>query len=129
MKRTLLMGLALALGFSGLTLSAESIETLPVKVVNGKLYHYYEVKTKETIYSLCRKLDISKDKVIEYNPAVADGLKSGMTLYFPFTDGSRPTAVVNNQPETSSDEATTHKVEKGETIFGIAKNTVPQPKR
>ena len=121
MKRTLLMGLALALGFSGLTLSAESIETLPVKVVNGKLYHYYEVKTKETIYSLCRKLDISKDKVIEYNPAVADGLKSGMTLYFPFTDGSRPTAVVNNQPETSSDEATTHKVEKGETIFGIAK--------
>ena len=45
-----------------------------------RLYHYYEVPAKETVYSLCYKLDITKDEMIRHNPSVADGLRSGMKI-------------------------------------------------
>lgn len=56
---------------------------LPTKKINGKTYCYYVVQPKETIYSLCKRFEISKEEMTKYNPAVADGLKAGMTLYFP----------------------------------------------
>ncbi len=92
------------------------VKDLPVKTVNGRLYHYYEVPAKETVYSLCYKLDISKDEMIRHNPSVADGLRAGMTLFFPVEE-SAETAV---QPSAAPGRVVSHHVQKGETIFGIA---------
>ncbi len=93
-----------------------AVKDLPVKTVNGRLYHYYEVPAKETVYSLCYKLDISKDEMIRHNPSVADGLRAGMTLFFPVEE-SAETAV---QPSAAPGRVVSHHVQKGETIFGIA---------
>ena len=83
-----------------------SIQDLPVTSRNGKAYYYYEVQPKETIYSLTHKLGVTREEIIRHNPSVADGLKAHSTLYFPAPQADMPR---------------THKVEKGETIYGISK--------
>jgi len=81
-----------------------AVKDLPVKSVNGHLYHYYQIPAKETVYSVCYKLGVTKEELIRYNPAVEDGLKVGMTVYFPY-DGD---PAVQTRTET-----VTHKVMKG----------------
>lgn len=107
---------AILMGAASVFALHAAVKDLPVKTVNGRLYHYYEVPAKETVYSLCYKLDISKDEMIRHNPSVADGLRAGMTLFFP-VEGSAETAV---QPSTAPGRVISHHVQKGETIFGIA---------
>lgn len=87
------------------------VASLPVKTVNGKSYHYYEVQPRETIYSLVRQLGITTEELYRTNPSVRDGLKAYSVLLFPVGDAvSAPTS-----------SAATHKVAKGETIYGISK--------
>lgn len=109
---------ALLLGASSAWLRA-SVNDLPVREVNGRSYHYYEVAPKETVYSICHRLGISKEELVKCNPAVADGLKAGTVLFFPIDDApvmSAATAASSPQGKT----IITHKVERGETIYGIA---------
>lgn len=56
---------------------------LPVKTVGGKTYYYYRVRPSETLFSLSRKLGVTQEDIVKFNPAVADGLKANTTLYFP----------------------------------------------
>lgn len=93
---------------SVMAMSANVYE-LPVTTVDGKEYYYYEVQPKETLYSLSHKLQLSQDEMIKYNPSLAEGLRTGTTLYFPVETLGRADVVI------------THKVEKGETIYGISK--------
>ena len=107
---------AILMGAASVFALHAAVKDLPVKTVNGRLYHYYEVPAKETVYSLCYKLDISKDEMIRHNPSVADGLRASMTLFFPVEE-SVETAV---QPSAAQGRVISHHVQKGETIFGIA---------
>ncbi len=107
---------AILMGAASVFALHAAVKDLPVKTVNGRLYHYYEVPAKETVYSLCYKLDISKDEMVRHNPSVADGLRAGMTLFFPVEE-SVETAV---QPSAAQGRVISHHVQKGETIFGIA---------
>ncbi len=107
---------AILMGAASVFALHAAVKDLPVKTVNGRLYHYYEVPAKETVYSLCYKLDISKDEMIRHNPSVADGLRAGMTLFF-LVEESAETAV---QPSAAPGRVVSHHVQKGETIFGIA---------
>ncbi len=61
------------------------IEKLPVKVINGVSYYYYDVPPKATIYSITRTYGISREDLFKYNPQVIDGLRAGDTLIFPVT--------------------------------------------
>lgn len=51
--------------------------------VNTDNYNFYEVKPKQTEYSLPGKLGISYKDLLELNPALKDGLKAGMVLKLP----------------------------------------------
>lgn len=85
-----------------------AIETT-TKVVNGKIYDIYEVKPKETVYSISKKLGITQDELKKHNPQVADGLKKGELLYFPqgvIKDGS---------------DYKTHKIKRGESLYSLSK--------
>lgn len=94
-----------------------SLKQLPIRTVNGTEYHVYEVQSKETVYAICSKFGITKEDLVKYNPAVADGLKAGMTLFFPLdVKGSTPSQ------QMAEGRTVTHKVQKGETIFGIARS-------
>lgn len=58
--------------------------------VEGKLFKYYQVQPQETLFSLTRRFGISRDSLVTLNPALADGLKSGMVLKIPNTEVSVP---------------------------------------
>lgn len=108
--------MAALLGVASIFSLQAAIKDLPVTTVQGRKYHYYDVAPKETVYSLCYKLGISKDELIRNNPAVADGLRSGMKLFFPV---ETVPASGSDSSQTSGKTITYH-VQKGETIFGIA---------
>lgn len=105
-----------ALTLSANIVTASSLD-LPIKTINGRNYYYYQVQPKETLYSLCKHLGVTKKQLIEHNPAVADGLKNNQMLYFPVD------AFSNNKEMTNANIATiNHKAKKGETIYGICKS-------
>jgi LysM repeat protein len=87
---------------------------------------FHEVLKKETIYALTKKYEISEQRLKELNPALADGLKVGMTLVIV---GTPP------QPETyeegdflaqvyalpTEDSLILHEVQPLETLYGLSK--------
>lgn len=98
----------MAVAMSILSINA-SVYELPIKVVDGKEYYYYQVKPKETMYSLSHRFEMSQEEMIKYNPSLVDGLKSGAILYFPVDELSY------------IDMPIVHKVAKGESVYGISK--------
>lgn len=104
--------------------AAALIPDLPVKTIDGRQYHYHVVQPKETIYSLCINLGITKERLIELNPDVADGLKAGTVLLFPL-DGKAP-----EQPAAQPvANPVSHTVQPQETFYSIARRyglSVPQ---
>ncbi len=51
--------------------------------VNTANYVFYEVKPKQTVYSLTRKLKLSYEELLELNPDLSRGLQAGMVLKVP----------------------------------------------
>lgn len=51
--------------------------------VNTANYVFYEVKPKQTVYSLTRKLELGYEDLLELNPDLSKGLKAGMVLKLP----------------------------------------------
>lgn len=99
--------------------AAESITDLPTKTVNGKTYYYYEVQPKESVYSLCRRFNISKEELLRYNPSVSDGLKAGQDLLFPYSTSVNVSSVTTSGVNTAS--VRTYEVQKGDTGYGISR--------
>jgi LysM repeat protein len=95
----------------GIAMSAMALN-LPTRTVNGNVYYYYEVQSKETIYGLAHRFGLTKAQIIQYNPAVSDGLRSGQMLYFPKDEVDQLTSIGSS--------TRTHEVKKGETIYGIS---------
>lgn len=104
------IGLFLLLAIVSVSVAA-SIADLPVKTINGKRYHYYEVQPQETVYSLCRRFGITRDELLSANPSVADGLKANQTLLFPVNESTQP----------SESGVATYMVRGGDTGYGISR--------
>lgn len=51
--------------------------------VNSENYVFYEVKPKQTTYSLTRNLGLGYDELVKLNPELVSGLKAGMVLKIP----------------------------------------------
>ena len=58
------------------------------ELVNTDNYIFYEVKPKQTVFSLTRNLKISRDSLFDLNPELDNGLKAGMVLKLPKTKAS-----------------------------------------
>ncbi|HOZ76243.1 MAG TPA: LysM peptidoglycan-binding domain-containing protein [Flavobacterium sp.] len=59
----------------------ESTEIIKTYKKSG--YANYEVKPKETLYSLTQSFDITQEELIALNPSLKDGVKVGMILKVP----------------------------------------------
>lgn len=96
---------------------------LPVKSINGQDYYYYTVKSKETIYGISRKLQISQQEILRYNPTAEAGLKDKQQLFFPVADFSKESKAEQKiEAVTVPDKNDfTHVVEKGETLYGLSR--------
>lgn len=106
-RNSLILGIMLMTG--ALFGFADGLRDLPVTQVGGKDCYYYEVKPKETVYSLCKRFGVTREEFIEFNPSAADGLKAGQMLYFPVDK-----TVSTGRPHT-------YVVEKSETAYGISR--------
>ena len=67
----------------GMVLKVRNGSAEKVIDVEGRLFKYYQVQPQETLFSLTRRFGISKDSLVSLNPALEDGLKSGMVLKIP----------------------------------------------
>lgn len=93
------------LALAPLTGALAGIDDLPVTTIGGRQYHYYDVAPKQTVYSICHELGITKAQLTEANPSVAsEGLKAFQRLLFPMVAPS----------------ADIHVVAHRETIYGIS---------
>ena len=52
-------------------------------IASAEKYAFYDVKPKQTMYALTRKLGVSEAELLALNPALKDGLKAGMVLKLP----------------------------------------------
>jgi len=68
-----------------LRLPEKKVET---EVVNTENYIFYEVKPKQTEYSLTRNLGIGYSELLTLNPDLSRGLKAGMVLKLPKEKGA-----------------------------------------
>ena len=114
------------------------VRDLPVKEINGRRYYYYQVKPKDTFFSLTRALGVSRSEIEKYNPTAVDGLKAYATLYFPVesfgTAESDTVTEAEDTPAESPDsnsgsdsprsaletDGTLYKIQKGQSLYGIA---------
>ncbi|MGM0932438.1 MAG: PBP1 and LysM peptidoglycan-binding domain-containing protein [Bacteroidota bacterium] len=52
-------------------------------ILTDNNFEFYEVQPKETLFSLSRRFEVEQDSLIALNPALEDGLKTGMVLKVP----------------------------------------------
>jgi LysM repeat protein len=71
----------------------------------------YEVKSKETLYAISKKFNISIDEIKNANPSITEGLQEGQVILIP----------VKNDTKIVQKSGNKHKVQPQETLFGIAK--------
>ncbi|WP_029038610.1 amino acid ABC transporter substrate-binding protein [Salinimicrobium xinjiangense] len=74
----------------GMVIKIRNGDVKKVVDVEGMLFKYYQVQPQETLFSLTRRFGVSRDSLVTLNPALADGLKSGMVLKIPNVDVSLP---------------------------------------
>jgi len=100
-----------------------------VKVKDGtKLIHHTVVKG-ETPYGLAKKYGADLNELNSLNPAIAQGLKLGQTIYIPFNKVIETPKPVEHNPNTPvvetkvefKDSIVSYTVKNGDTFYGIAK--------
>lgn len=109
-----------------ISVRADGLGSLPVKKINGKEYYCYQVQPKETLYSLQQKLGVDREVIVRYNPSAQDGLQANSILYFPIELAKRitteaPVAGGKSVKTENTPDTRYHIVEKGESLYGIAR--------
>lgn len=82
-------------------------------------YILHTAQRKETLFSIASKYGVSVNKVIEHNPEYATSLSIGDVVKIP-SDVSTMAKDVFLEP-ARNDTFMVHQVQKGETIYGLAK--------
>lgn len=75
---------------------------------------YYEVKPKQTIYSLTKEYNISEEALKSLNPQLNQGLKAGDVIRIPKKKQDAPS-------ETTVVPEGMHLIQRGETIYSLSK--------
>ncbi|MCE5174111.1 MAG: LysM peptidoglycan-binding domain-containing protein [Bacteroidales bacterium] len=70
---------------------AAKIKDVPVVKLFEKEYYKYDVKSHETIYSICKRFNVTEAEILSMNPFIVNGLKNGQTLMIPVKTSSDST--------------------------------------
>jgi LysM repeat protein/ABC-type branched-subunit amino acid transport system substrate-binding protein len=84
---------------------------------DASAYTVHPVVSGETLYSLEQRYDISHQEMMQLNPALENGLKTGMKLKIPAKKASTEPDVPISADEKNLSK---YKVERGETLFSLA---------
>lgn len=99
--------------------SQAQLANLPKTTAGGADFYFYVTGRGESVYDIAAKLGVTKDYIIQNNPDAADGISSGMTLYFPVKGLNGEKKSTATPPAASPGRV--HTVEQGETLYGLAK--------
>lgn len=80
-KKNILFLFLLLFSFS--FVSFAQIKDVPVVILFDKEYYKYEVRHKETLYSICKKFNVTEAEILTMNPFIVNGLKADQTLIIP----------------------------------------------
>lgn len=105
--------LAAALAWCSLNMSAGILNSLPTIRVNGHVMYYYDTQAGDNLYSVADKLGVTIEEIRANNPSASEGIKPKMRLYF-------PSDIATSQKGNSAGPLT-HVVQKGESVYGIAR--------
>ena len=114
LKKILLVFITLVISCS-VTISAEKLSK---KIIGNTEFYCYKVKTKETIFGIAKKFNITQDELKQYNPSINNGLKKDFVLLLPVSliDSRK-----NNNSTIQQSNPFVHIVKKGETLYGLSK--------
>lgn len=93
---------------SALTVMAAELDTLPVKTIDGKSFHYYTVQSHETLYALSKRFGVSEKQILKLNPSASEGIKAGQDLLI-------------GKAKKNAAATEYYTVKKQETAYGISK--------
>ncbi|XOV68842.1 MAG: LysM peptidoglycan-binding domain-containing protein [Fluviicola sp.] len=86
----------------------------PEREIDGKRYYVHKVEAGNTLWGLQQMYGVQADQIMEANPVLSEGLKTGQTVLIPIPGetATQPAPTV----ETSK-----YKVKKGETLYGLSR--------
>lgn len=90
-------------------------DSIGVTKINQKLHIRYMVEPGETIYGISTRYGVSVSDILELNPELENGLKVGQVINIPYDP------VLVKQQKKTDDNAIVHKVQAGETLYGLSK--------
>lgn len=105
-------------------------DSVGVEEVNGQVFILHKVETKETLYSVSRRYNVSIYKIIESNPPTEYGLEVGQIIKIPYLKQKPAEQVTQkkevkleaHQPEENNvADNTYHTVVPKETLFAISR--------
>lgn len=102
-----------------LALGAVMAQNIPTEKYNGEKCYVHEVETGHTLYGIAVKYGVSMQDIISFNPGIDSVLTVGKILYVPISKADKKW--VNKGQIQLEDNMIIHRVEKGETIFSIAR--------
>jgi LysM repeat protein/ABC-type branched-subunit amino acid transport system substrate-binding protein len=86
---------------------------------NGRTFILYKVQPGETMYSISKRNSIEIQKLIEINPQLANGLKSGEVIKIP--DNQSVLSVNKSNSNNKPSHFISHKVQRKETLYYISR--------
>ncbi|MGM0580443.1 MAG: LysM peptidoglycan-binding domain-containing protein [Bacteroidota bacterium] len=101
--------------------NATAIDSVGIKVIDGKKYIIHKLEPKETLYSIGKRYHVSVAEIQEVNPEEKDGYKIdqiGRELLIPYKE-EEFTSTAGNSP--SQNDGKQHSVKAGETVYSISK--------
>lgn len=96
--------------FIFLSWSAAPADSLRIETIDGKQFIIHQIDAKETLYSISRRYGVAITVILENNPSSEGGISVGKLLRVP---------VLNKLASPS--QGAKHTVQKGETLYGIAR--------
>jgi len=117
--KKIILSIFLAASFQILT--ANPLDSIDQKIINGKRYIVYKVEKAETLYSLSKKYNCTVEDINAANNGLKDGLKLGANVFIPaqIQTSTAKVPTVTNTPVKNV--AAIHLVSAGETLYAIAK--------
>ncbi len=98
----------------GMTLKFDKKQVENYKIDTNK-YIYHEVLPKETMFGLSKKFNTTIDEMIELNPVLKEGLKTGITIRF------KKNKEIDSDYKSDNNRYVYHEVQPKETLFSLAK--------
>ncbi len=117
-------------------LQAQEEEPIPrskvVERVDGKKYYIHEVRPGQTVYRIAKAYNLTPEQVYTYNPDSRQSIRPGQMLMFPVAlvekdmELQQETQPNEEQPRRQEPEegeriALIHTVQKGETLYSLAR--------